>query len=91
MVGGKLDLQQLGICPPDPLVEFLTNPFGPPRGATQASPAGSGPLVPVDPYGTDSAFDGALGVSWGKLGLIFGAALAGGLGLGFVTRRKRRR
>jgi hypothetical protein len=49
-------------------------------------------VTPIDTYGTDSTLMGPspLGVSWPVLVGIFGAALAGGGVIGWMTRKKRR-
>jgi hypothetical protein len=101
IVNGRLDMSKLGICPPDPVVQFLTNPFLPDsttpsqyRTNGGGIPVGPGPrLVPVNPYGTDSTFMGAspLGVSWKLLAGILGTALVGGGVVGWATRKKRKK
>lgn len=97
MVNGKVDLQAMGIpCPPDPVVQFLTPfpavsfPSVTPR-PPAITPAGM-QVTPIDTYGTDSTLMGPspLGVSWPVLVGIFGAALAGGGVIGWMTRKKRR-
>jgi hypothetical protein len=101
LVNGRLDLSALGTCPPDPVVQFLTNPFIPDsttpaayRRAGGGIPVGPGPLVVgMNPYGTESTLMGGsspLGVSWGVLVGVFAAALASGGVVGWFTRKRRR-
>lgn len=100
IVNGRLNLAKLGICPPDPVVQFLTNPFLPDsttpsqfRHPATGIPVGPGPrLVPANPYGTDSTLKGSLlGVDWKVAAGILGLALVGGGAVGWATRKKRRR
>lgn len=90
LVNGRLDLAGMGICPPDPVVQFLTPSSSMPMPVAAPPRARS---VVLNPYGTESTMQGAspLGVSWLALAGIFGAALAGGGAIGWATRRRKRR